>query len=78
MPKAPDGAIMEESSSDDGMITPVGEAQKEARKREDTNPNPAGGAGAHPCREHHACSPGPTDELIAALRKATVGPACSR
>ena len=35
MPKAPDGAIMDESSSDDGTITPAGEAEKEAGKRED-------------------------------------------
>ena len=53
MPKALDGAIMDESSSDNGTITPVGEAEKEAGKREDTNPNPAGGAGAHLYRERH-------------------------
>ena len=49
MPRAPDGTIMDESSSDDGMITPVGEAEKEAGKREDTKPDPTGGAGARPC-----------------------------
>ena len=53
-----------------------GEAEKEAGKREDPNPNPAGGAGACPCRECHPHSPGPIDELIAALHEATLGPAC--
>ena len=60
MPKALVGAVMDESSSNDGTITPAVEAEKEAGKRED--PNPAGGAGARPCQECFPHSPGPIDE----------------
>ena len=73
MNKAPDGAVMDESSSDKGTITPAGEAEKEVGKHGDPNPNPAGGAGAHPHRECPLHAPGPIDELIATLCKATLG-----
>ena len=72
MPKALDGAVMDESSSDNGTITPAGEAEKEAGKCKD--PNPASGAGACPCQECRPHSPGPIDELITALHEATLGP----
>ena len=78
MPKAPDGTIMDESASDEETVPPVdgavGGAEKEAERRGDPNPNPAGDAGARPCREPPPHTPGPIDELIAALRKATLGP----
>ena len=78
MPKALDGTIMDESSSDEDIGAAVGGAEKEAEGHGGPNPNPASGAGACPCKEHHPCSPGPIDELIAALCKATLGPACPR
>ena len=79
MPKAPDGAIMDESSSDEGTVPPIGgamgSAEKEGERHGDPNPNPASGAGAHLCRECPVPIPQvPIDELIAALRKATLGP----
>ena len=52
--------------------------KKKVKDSGDPNPNPAGGVGAHPCKECCPHSPGPIDELIAALRKATLGPACPR
>ena len=80
MPKAPDGAIMDESSSDDGTVPPiggaVGGAEKEGERCRD--PNPASGVGACPRKECHPHSPGPIDELITALREATLGPAHPR
>ena len=78
MNKAPDGAVMDESSSDEGTITPAGDAEKEVGKCGDPNPNPASGVGACPCRERPPHAPGPIDELIAALHEATLGPACPR
>ena len=76
MPKAPDGTIMDESSSDEDVGAAVGGAEKEAEGHGGPNPNPAGGVGARPCKECHPCSPGPIDELITALCEATLGPAC--
>ena len=52
--------------------------KKKPGKHEDTKPDPTGGAGAHPHWERCPCSPVPIDELIAALREATLGPACPR
>ena len=82
MPKAPDGTILDESSSDEEKVPPVGgavgSAEKEGERRGDPTLNPAGGAGARPCKERRPCSPGPIDELITALHEATLGPACPR
>ena len=80
MPKALDGTIMDESSSDEEVVTPIGSAVGGAEKGEkcgDPTPNPTGGAGACPCKERHPRSPGPIDELIAALCEATLGPQMS-
>ena len=52
--------------------------EKEAGKREDTNPNPTSGVGARLHKECRPHSPGPIDELIAALHEATLGPVCPR
>ena len=78
MPKALDGTIMDESSSDEDIGAAVSSTEKEAEKCRGPNPNPASGAGARPCKECHPRSPGPIDELIAALHEATLGPACPR
>ena len=81
MPKAPDGTIMDESSSDEEISLPLVVqlvVWKKKVKDGDPNPNPAGGAGACPCKECRPRSPGPIDELIAALHEATLGPACPR
>ena len=78
MSKAPDGTIMDESSSDNDIGAAVGSAEKETEGCGGPKPNPAGGAGARPRKERHPHSPGPIDELIAALREATLGPACPR
>ena len=78
MPKAPDGTIMDESSSDEGIGAAVGSAEKEAEEHGGPKPNPAGSAGARSFKERHPRSPGPIDELIAALCEATLGPACPR
>ena len=76
MPKAPDGTVANESSSDNDTGGAVGGTEKEDEGR--GGPNPVGGVGAHPHRECCPQSPGPIDELIAALREATLGPACPR
>ena len=78
MPKAPDGTVVDESSSNEGAGAAVGSTEREAEEYEGRNPNSAGGAGARPCRECHPYSPGPIDELIAALCKVTLGPVCPR
>ena len=52
--------------------------KKKVERHGDPNPNPAGGVGARPHRECHPHSPGPIDELIAALHEATLGPAHPR
>ena len=75
MPKALDGTLVNESSSDDDTGGAVGGAEKEDGHR---GPNPVSGVGACTSRERHPWSPGPIDELIAALREATLGPACPR
>ena len=46
MNKAPDGAVVDEVSSDEGTITPTGEPEREAGECGGPNPNPMGGAGA--------------------------------
>ena len=75
MPKALDGTVVNESSSDDtGGAVSGTEKEDEGRG----GPNPVGGAGARPHRECRPWSPGPIDELIAALCEATLGPACPR
>ena len=66
MPIGPDGVVVEGSASEDETGGAVGGAEKETKGR--------GGAGAHPRRERCHRSPGPIDELIAALREATLGP----
>ena len=78
MNKAPDGAVMDESSSDEETVPLVVGAEKEVGKCRDPNPNPAGGVGARPHREHPPHAPGPIDELIAALHEATLSPVCPR
>ena len=47
MDKAPDGSVIQESSSDEETVPPMGGAGKDAGKCGDGNP--ASGAGAHPC-----------------------------
>ena len=75
MPTGPDGAIMGGYSSDKEVVGgAAGGAEKEAEEHESKKPNPTGGAGARPCKECHPRSPSPIDELIAALREATLGP----
>ena len=76
MPTGPDGAVVEGSSSDDETGGAVGGAEKETEGRGGTKP--VGGAGVRPHKERRPRSPGPIDELIAALREATLGPACPR
>ena len=76
MNKAPDGAVMDESSSDEETVPPMVGAEKEVERCRD--PNPTGGAGAHLRRECPPHAPGPIDELIAALCEATIGPARPR
>ena len=78
MPKAPDGTIVDESSSNKDVGAAVSGTEKEADGCRGPNPNPAGGAGTRPGKEHRPRSPGPIDELITALREATLGPACPR
>ena len=78
MLKAPDGAVVDESSSNEGAGAAVGGAEREAEECEGRNPNPTSGAGARPRRECHPQSPSPIDELITALREATLGPAHPR
>ena len=90
MNKAPDGAVVDKVSSDDGTITPGG---PEREAGEHGGPNPMGGAGAvsgagacpHRNRtpERHRRDRTPENlnainELIAALREATLGPAHPR
>ena len=70
MPIGPEGIVMEGPVSDNENRGAVGGAEKETEGR--------GGAGGHPRRDRRPRSPGPIDELIAALRKATLGPACPR
>ena len=50
----------------------MGGVGKDTGKHSDKNPT--GGAGACPCRECPLHSPGPIDELIAALREASLNP----
>ena len=76
MDKAPDSLVIQESSSDEEMTPPMGGVGKDTEKHGDRNPT--GGAGARPCREHLPYSPGPIDELIAALHEASLNPACPR
>ena len=71
MDKGPDGLVIQESSSDDDTAPPVGGAGKDGKHGDK---NPTSGAGAHPRREPRPRSPGPIDELIAALREATLSP----
>ena len=54
------------SASDDETGGAVGGAENETEG--------CGGAGVHPHKECCPRSPGPIDELIAALHKATLGP----
>ena len=61
---------MEGSASEDETGGAVGGAEKETEEH--------GGAGARPCRERRPWLPGPIDELIAALREATLGPVSPR
>ena len=75
MPIGPDGTVVEGPSSDDDTGAVSG-AEREAEGPGGTKP--VGGAGAHPCKECRPQSPGPIDELIAALREATLGPAHPR
>ena len=58
---------MEGSASEDETGGAVGGAEKETEGR--------GGAGVRHHRECRPQSPGPIDELIAALHEATLGPA---
>ena len=66
MPIGPKGAVMEGPASEDEAGGAVGGAEKETEGH--------GGTGVRPHRERHLQSPGPIDELIEALHKATLGP----
>ena len=73
MPTGPDGTVMDGASSDDEIVGgAASSAEKEAEGHSGTKP--VGGAGARLCKECHPWSPGPIDELIAALHEATLGP----
>ena len=75
MDKAPDGSVIQESSSDEEITPPMGGVGKDTGKCSDGNPT--GGAGAHlhrECPPRSPASPGPIDKLIAALREATLNP----
>ena len=76
MPTGLDGMVVDRSSSDDDTGGAVGSAEREAEGHGGTKP--VSGVGARPCKERHPRSPGPIDELIAALREATLGPAHPR
>ena len=82
MPKAPDGTIMDESSSDEDKVPPIGGAVGGAEKEGErcmetqTQTQPVVWVPVH--AGNHPHSPGPIDELIAALCEATLGPACPR
>ena len=69
--------VMGGSSSNEEIIGgAAGSTEKEAEGCGGTKP--VSGAGARPCKECRPQSPGPIDELIAALREATLGPAHPR
>ena len=72
MDKAPDGLVIQESSSDEETAPPGGGAGKGTGKHGDGNPT--SGAGARPWRQPPPHSPGPIDELIAALCEASLNP----
>ena len=79
MDKGPDGSVIQESSSDEEVTPPMDGVGKDTGKCSDGNPT--GGVGARLCKEcppHSPASPGPIDELIAALCKASLNPACPR
>ena len=66
MPIGPEGVVMEGPVLDEETGGAVSGAERENEGR--------GGAGVGPCRGRHPRSPGPIDELIEALREATLGP----
>ena len=72
MDKAPDGSVVNESSSDEKTAPTMGGAGKCTGKCGDGNST--GGVGPRPCREPRPHSPGSIDELIAALHEATLNP----
>ena len=75
MDKVPDGLVIHEHSSDEEITPPMGGVGKDTGKCGDGNP--AGGAGAHPCREcppHPPASPSPIEELKAAMHKTSLNP----
>ena len=76
MDKAPDGSVIHESSSDEETTPSMGGVGKDTGKCGDGNPT--SGVGACLCREHPPHSPGPIDELIAALHEASLNPARPR
>ena len=77
MPMAPDGTIINELS-DDETGGAVGSTEREKEAEGHSGTKPVGGAGARPRKECRPQSPSPIDELIAALCKATLGPARPR
>ena len=66
MPIGPEGIVVGGSASEDETGGAVGGAEKETEGR--------GGTGVRPHKDCHPQSPGPIDELIEALREATLGP----
>ena len=66
MPIGPEGVVVEGPVSDDETGGAVGGAERENEGHS--------GAGVGPPRGHRPQSPGPIDELIEALREATLGP----
>ena len=70
MSVGPDGIVVGGSASEDETGGAFSGAEKETEG--------CSGAGAHPRRDRHPRSPGPIDELIAALREATLGPVSPR
>ena len=70
MPIGPEGIVVEGPVSDDEEHGAVGGAARETEGRS--------GTGGRHCGDHRRRLPGPIDELIAALREATLGPAHPR
>ena len=66
MPIGPEGVVVGGSALEDETGGAVGGAGKETEGR--------GGAGVRPHKDRRPRSPGPIDELIEALREATLGP----
>ena len=91
MDKAPDGSVIQESSSDEEAAPPVGGAGKDGRGERRPSPtdgkrgdrNPTGGAGTHPHGGHPLNPlepPNPIDQLVSSMSDAgfRTNPKCRR